>query len=242
MGRGLSKMSRIPRGFAIVPIGIRSGYVCDQCNSDLNSQLEVPFQKIEPDLLLFPFARWDRTHPTIRRVNPLQQLTHSYREILSRWAAKTTCVIESVAPGRKQEQNWISADSRLLRSEPSLPDGWAVFAMLHTPTRPTFMSGSRTWSIDPLIPENLRAGLARSPRTVIQIGSLILVSVFLDIPGLTLRAQKRRHYPLCTNIKMDWADYADPGQSVRQSPDEDPMSSVNISLRFLDTLSIGWEP
>jgi hypothetical protein len=214
---------------------LRSGFVCDSCNSDLNLKLEIPFQQIKPDLITYPFRDYQNISPFLRGPNPLTTLTIEERQIIARWAAKTTCVIESVTPGRKEEQNWISADAEQVRVQSALPDGWAIFAMLHSPTRPIFMSGSRSWIIDSKMPQTLRNGLAKTPRTVIQIGSLILLTIHIADPRLYLQAVKGIHYPLVSNIEIEWLDRPrDPRRRI--APEERLDSSVNLSLRLADTL------
>ena len=218
---------------------LRSGFVCDSCNGDLNNKLEIPFQRIKPDLILYPIRNIQKTPPFLRAPNPLTTLTYDERQIIARWAAKTTCVIESVTPGRREERNWIAADAEQIRVQERLPEGWAVFAMLHSQNRPSFMAGSRTWLLDSKIPEDLIDLLRKTPRTVIQIGSLILLTIHLGDPRFRLQAVKGIHYPLVSNVEIEWLDK--PRDPQRRITFDEPFdSSVNLSFRFADTLSLSY--
>lgn len=218
---------------------LRSGFVCDNCNSDLNLQLEIPFQRIVPSLITYPVAQAVKLPEILRAPNPLTTLSDDERQLIARWAAKTTCVIESVTPGRKEEENWIEADSKQIRTSKTLPFGWAVFGMLHEPTRPTFITGSRTWIIEKEVPEGDKELLRRLPRTIIQVGSLILLTIYLGDSPFQLQAVNGLHYPIISNLPIDWLDsirYS----NTRGTPDEPINSTVNLSFRFADTLSLIW--
>lgn len=202
-----------------------SPYVCDKCNTGWMSQLEG----VTKPILL----------PLVKGTNSFGNLTKNEKLLISRWAIKTSCVIDSVDHSLEENRTPIAADGNKIRmmSGLFLPRGWAVFATKHIPTRDFFYVCNAKWTVFGRMTETLNINLAYYRRTVIQIGHLILVTVFLGDPNLVLQAVGFRHYPFSVNLRIEWLKKsASIGwQKAVNLPDD---SSENISMYFAHTLSL----
>ncbi len=202
-----------------------SPYVCDDCNKGWMSRLEA---KVKPVLL-----------PLVNGTNSFGNLAQSEKLLISQWAIKTSCVIDSVDPSLIENRTPIAADGNKIRSMSGsfLPRGWAVFAMSHIPTREFYYVCNAKWTVHGRMTEELNINLAHYRRTVIQIGHFILVTVFLGDPKLVLQAVGFKHYPFSINLKVEWLKKTASlsWQKAEELPDD---SSENISSDFAYTLSL----
>lgn len=198
-----------------------SRFVCDDCNGGWMSQLE---SDIKPILL-----------PLIHGSGSLADLSEDDKNLISRWAIKTTCVIDSVGPVEKP--TWIAADASLIRTTTTLPKGWVVFAKMYTPSHEAKYDRSTYWSVEGHLPEEISNQLGRFPKTVIIIGGLILLTVFIGDDRVKLRAVPSIHQPLSANLPIEWVvSPKSPGS--RYSEDQPPDGSENTSYFLSDALSL----
>ncbi len=198
----------------------RSGYVCDKCNIGWMSQLE---SKIKPIL-----------SPLILGNKHSKSLIKEEKLLLARWTAKTTCVIDSVDPS--DEPTPIAANPNDIRTMDGLPDGWAIFATTHIPTREVSYECNSKWFLNNTPSDEITKLLPHLRRTSIQIGRLILVSAFLDNVGLRLRGVRSIHYPIALSIPVEWLKKPAAGWICNEDLPLD--SSENIQSKFSGALSL----
>ncbi len=200
-----------------------SPYVCDECNNGWMCKLE---SKVKPILL-----------PLIMGTKIPSKLTKDEKELIARWAAKTTCVIDSV--GAVENPTYIDADPNFIRESDTLPKGWAVFATLHKPSRQECYERASHWLCKKgSISEELEKKLGNYPKTTIQLGHLILLTVYLGDSSLVLKAVHRFHYPIKVNLPIKYA-LKMPNRDLRVLTDNGRNTySENSMMYFSDTLTL----
>ena len=198
-----------------------SPFVCDDCNHGWMSNLEG---KIKPILL-----------PLINGTSSLNILSKEEKILISRWAAKTTCVIDSV----NQPTNliYLAAEPSKIRTSPNLPPGWAVFAKTHSATNPIGFVTNDFWWIEGNVSKELEEKLKQYKRTIIQLKNLILVTVFIGDIRLKLKAVKLLHFPININLNIEWLLHpAPPSFTTFQNLEKE--STENLSSEFIGALSL----
>lgn len=198
-----------------------SPFICDVCNNGWMSNLEG---KVKPVLL-----------PLINGTGSLNNLSEDEKTLISRWAIKTTCVMDSVNPSKNPI--FIAAEPKQIRNKEALLRGWAVFAKIHKSTEPIGYLSNDYWWVEGNVSKELRENLKRFRKTLIQIKNLILVTVFLGDAKLKLKAVQSLHFPLDTNLEIEWILEPDSPSYVgfKHSADD---STVNIMSRFGGALSL----
>lgn len=201
-----------------------SPYVCDDCNGGWMSNLEG---SVKPVLL-----------PLIHGIKSFGKLSKEERILISRWAIKTTCVIDSVDHSTEENRTPVAADGNLIRkmSTSYLPRGWGVFAMTHKPTRAVGYECNSNWYVEGKLSETLKTELAHFRRTFIQVGNLILVTAFIGSPKLILKAVGFTHYPFSINLKIQWIKQ--PTGGWVGFDDLLDNSTENIAKKFAGALSL----
>jgi hypothetical protein len=202
--------------------GYLSGYVCDTCNHGWMCNLEATISPILGPLIL------GKRHPRTLKIEE--------KKLIARWAAKTTCVIDSVDPSEFPTP--IAANPSEIRTNQELPNGWAVFAMGHKQTQPFSYICNSKWHVSKssLIRNQDQNQLPRLRKTAIQIGNLILVSVFLGETKLRLRAIRSKHQPIGLAIPVEWIK--DPLGFVIKATELPDNHSENIMREFAYSLSL----
>jgi hypothetical protein len=173
--------------------------------------------------------------PLIHGTGSLHNLSDTDKTLISRWAVKTSCVMDSVNPSGKP--SLIEAIPNEIRQMSTLPKGWAVFAKIHNATEPIGYLSNDYWWVEGEVSKKLREDLKGYRKTLIQIKNLILVTVFLGEAELLLKAVKSIHYPLDININIKWITEPDSSYYVgfKHSLDD---STVNIMARLGGALSL----
>lgn len=120
-----------------------SPFVCDDCNLGWMSRLEA---KAKPVLL-----------PLIHGTGSLDTLSKEEKVLISRWAAKTACVIDSV--NQPTDLIYLAAESAEIRTRYNLPPGWAVFAKTHSATNPIGFVTNDSWWVEGYVPKELEEKL-----------------------------------------------------------------------------------
>jgi hypothetical protein len=203
---------------------LRNGLVCDTCNHGWMSELE---SEIQPTL-----------KPLILGFHSLPSLSNDEKVKIARWATKTTCVLDSVSPAEKS--NIIGADSSVIRTSRSLAPGWAVFYTTRPPSRRISFDRCSNWCVSPvptLPPDEVKTRLSGTVRTVIQVGHLVLLTVYVGHDGLRLRAVRKVHDPLSTSLVIEWQPVPI-ATSYRYEVTLSHTSSENFAFKWSDALSI----
>jgi len=168
-----------------------SPFVCDDCNNGWMSRLE---SKTKPILL-----------PLINGTASLGSLSKEEKILISRWAAKTTCVIDSV--NQPTDSIYLAAEPTEIRVRYNLPPGWAVFARRHSATNPIGFVTNDFWWVEGNVSKEIEEKLKQYKRTIIQLKNLILATVFIGDEQLKLKAVKSFHFPININLNIEWISY-----------------------------------
>ncbi len=165
-----------------------SPFVCDDCNHGWMCVLEG---KIKPVIL-----------PLINGTATLDELSKEQKILISRWAVKTACVIESL--NKSVNSTGLAAEPSAIRTKYNLPPGWAVFAKTHKATLPIGFVSNDIWWVEGDVSNELEEKLKQYKKTVIQLKDLILVTVFIGDSRLKLQVVKSFHFPININLNIGW--------------------------------------
>ncbi len=152
---------------------LRTGAVCQSCNSGWMSRLESDVQSLLLDL--------------ISGVRPLQALRKAERLLLARWATKTAYMFQAGSFEHRIPRTHFTSLRDVVTN---LPDGVHVFGRQQEFDQLWYIAEGSTW-LHPALEESAAVSVKTTGYKIsLQFGQLLLVVVYWPLRGWNLRVEK----------------------------------------------------